>query len=102
MKVDFCMHGIFCHDRFNDLDFDERSQWLGRGFFFSIELSRQLSKQIKIKLSATVGHDKFYFNPKVSVAFILNYGHTDIFCKTCVCNLVIEIACFLPNVLSAA
>ena len=32
---------------------------------------------ISIQLSETVGHDKFYLSPKSSVAFILNYGHTD-------------------------
>ena len=32
---------------------------------------------ISIQLAVAVGHDKFYLSPKSSVAFILNYGHTD-------------------------
>ena len=31
---------------------------------------------VSLKLAATVGHDKFYFSLKSSVAFVLNDGHT--------------------------
>ena len=56
---------------------------------------------IKIKLAATVGHNKFHFNPKFSVAFILNYGHKGISYKSHQCYLAIQSACFLLNAFSA-
>ena len=37
---------------------------------------------IKVKLAATIGHNKFYFSLNWSVPVILNYGHTSISCKT--------------------
>ena len=48
-----------------------------------------------IKLAATVGHNKFYFNLKSSVPVILNYGHTSISCKTYVRSLVSQ--CLHPD-----
>ena len=49
------MHGIYAHSHFDDLDLDARSQWVGKGKKYSVELSRLLSKQISIKLAAMVG-----------------------------------------------
>ena len=40
MTVDLCMaHGIYAHARFDDLDLEARSQWVGKGKKFSFELS---------------------------------------------------------------
>ena len=39
------MQGLYAHVDVDDLDLDARLQWLGRGNKFSVELSRQLSKQ---------------------------------------------------------
>ena len=39
------MDAIYAHARFDDLDLDARSQWVGKGKQISVELSRQLSKQ---------------------------------------------------------
>ena len=42
-----------------------------------------LTKQAtSITLATTSGHHKFYFSLKSSVAFVLNYGHMGISCKT--------------------
>ena len=73
--------------RVDGLDFDPRSQWLGRwktnqGWIFS-----KTKQARRIKVAATVGHDKFYFSLKSSVAFVLNYGHKSISCKTHVSSL---------------
>ena len=48
-------------------------------------LSISTTKQaisIKLATSTTLGDNKFYFSAKSSVAFILNYGHMNISCKT--------------------
>ena len=54
---------------------------------------------ISIQLAAIVRHDKFYFSLKSYVAFVLNYGHTSVSCKTYVSSLAN--ACF-PSTLSAS
>ena len=112
------MHGVCTHARFDDLDLDARSQWLGRGNISALKctharfrgldldarsqwlrrgnISRIISttKQvIQIILAATLNDDNFYFNLKFS---ILNYGHTSISCKTHVRSLVIE-CCMLSE-----
>ena len=45
-------------------------------------------KAIQIKLAATVCHDTSYFSLKSSVLVVLNHGHTNVSCKTCVRSLV--------------
>ena len=42
MTIDLCMADADA--RFDDLDLDARSQWVGRGKVISVELSRQISK----------------------------------------------------------
>ena len=41
-------------------------------------ISTTIKQVVSINLAAMVGHDKFYFSLKSSVAFVLNYGHTSI------------------------
>ena len=52
--VDVCTVYMFM------LYLDARSQWVGKWEKISVELSRQLRKQISIKLETKVGH--FYMN----------------------------------------
>ena len=86
------MHGRYGHAHFDDLDLDARSQWLDRGKFLALNYLDNLVSNIRIKLAVTVSHDKFYLNPKLSVDFILNYGHTSVSYKTHIRNLVIVCA----------
>ena len=46
---------------------------------FSFKLCRQA---IKIRFATTVGHDNFYFSLKSSVTVVLNYGNTNVSCKS--------------------
>ena len=79
MTVDLCMaYNIYAHARVNDLEV--KSNWLGRGKISALK-PQQIRKQQALNLLKTVGHNKFSFSLKPSVAFTFNYGHTSISCN---------------------
>ena len=49
------MDAIHAHARFDDLDLDAESQWVGKGKQISVECCRQTKQAISIKLATTVG-----------------------------------------------
>ena len=59
----------------NGLTEDQIQRW--------IILTTKQAISIKLAARPRVGHDKFYYSPKSSVAFTLTDGHTSISWKTC-------------------
>ena len=49
-------HDMYDRARFDDLDLDARSHWVGNSKTISVELFRQLSKQQALKRVTTLGH----------------------------------------------
>ena len=50
------MHVIYVHARFDDLDLDARSQWVGKGEQIQRRIISTTKEAIRIKLVTTVGH----------------------------------------------